>query len=41
MMNKKEAREDKKRKLTEEELELLETGKTNIDWNEFLKNLLK
>jgi hypothetical protein len=40
-MNKKEAREDKKRKLTEEELELLETGKTNIDWNEFLKNLLK
>jgi len=41
MMNKKESKQDKKRKLSEEELELLETGKTSVDWSELVQNLLK
>jgi len=40
-MNKKESKQDKKRKLSEEELELLETGKTSVDWSELVQNLLK
>ena len=32
---------EKNKQLSEEELELLETGKTCIDWTELIKNLLK
>lgn len=41
MMKKKQATEEKKRKITEEELELLETGKLNVDWNSLTENILK
>jgi len=40
-MKKKDVKEKKQVKLSEEELELLETGKTSVDWSKLLQNLLK
>lgn len=40
-MMKKDDKKEKKQKLSEEEIELLETGKININWSTLLNNFLK
>jgi hypothetical protein len=41
MMKKNKSKGERKKKVTDEEVELLETGTTNINWVELFKEIFK
>ena len=41
MMNKNKSKGERKKKVTDEEIELLETGTTNINWVELCREIFK
>ena len=40
-MKKNKSKSERKKKVTDEEIELLETGSTNINWVELFKDIFK
>jgi hypothetical protein len=41
MMKKDKSKSEKKKRITDEEVELLETGTTNVNWMELFKEIFK